>query len=179
MTSKHIKGTMTAIYLVPTCPAHLVQWPRWGQDFEDSPSVFACKTREHSRSSTNPRDCGSTGADLWEITMHLRYIHIPHIMVSCQSDCFIEIFQDEISICHSFCAGQPVVDLEAYMASLERKQQSVEGMIKKLAPVNDEMAKKPFGSIKTWVYIDWSFIPALKWYIFCHTHGLSIRSSYI
>ena len=41
--------------------------------------------------------------------------------------------------------GQPVVDLENYMASLEKKQQSVEKMIEKLAPLSDEHSKKWFG----------------------------------
>ena len=40
-----------------------------------------------------------------------------------------------------------MVDLENYMASLEKKQQAVEKMVEKLSPVSDEHAKKRFGGI--------------------------------
>ena len=42
--------------------------------------------------------------------------------------------------------GQPVVDLETYMQSLERKQQSVEKMIAKLDARKEEPCKKYLGS---------------------------------
>ena len=45
---------------------------------------------------------------------------------------------------------QPVVDLENYMSSMERKQQSVEKMATKLNGVNDENAKKLFGFNYNW-----------------------------
>lgn len=46
-----------------------------------------------------------------------------------------------------FLPGQPVVDVENYMASLEKKQQAVEKMVEKLSSVSDEHAKKWFGGI--------------------------------
>ena len=41
--------------------------------------------------------------------------------------------------------GQPVVDLEAYMASLEKKQLTVTKMIDTLSQSSDQHATKPFG----------------------------------
>lgn len=46
--------------------------------------------------------------------------------------------------CVMTCPGQPVADLESYMQSLERKQQSVEKMVKSLQGQTDDGAKKPF-----------------------------------
>ena len=41
--------------------------------------------------------------------------------------------------------GQPVVDLEAYMASLEKKQLTITKMIDTLSQSSDQHATKPFG----------------------------------
>ena len=40
--------------------------------------------------------------------------------------------------------GQPVVDLEAYMTSLEKKQQSIAKMIEELRSSSEQVATKRF-----------------------------------
>lgn len=47
-------------------------------------------------------------------------------------------------IMHLKLPCQPVVDLESYMNSLEKKKQSVEKMVGKLAPQKNEAATKSF-----------------------------------
>ena len=43
--------------------------------------------------------------------------------------------------------GQPVTDLENYMGSLEKKQESIRTMVEKLRPMTADSANKFFGSI--------------------------------
>ena len=48
-----------------------------------------------------------------------------------------------MDICiYSLFPGQPVADVENYMASLEKKQQSVDKMVQKLAGATDEASRK-------------------------------------
>lgn len=55
---------------------------------------------------------------------------------------------DEFMSAWNFCfmfPGQPVNDLESYMTSLEKKQESVRTMVEKLRPITGDPATKFFG----------------------------------
>lgn len=53
-------------------------------------------------------------------------------------------FDNSIHIDPCFSPGQPVVDLEAYMSSLEKKQQSLQKMLGVLSSKSEEAVLKRF-----------------------------------
>lgn len=56
----------------------------------------------------------------------------------------LKCFDNSIHINPCFSPGQPVVDLEAYMSSLEKKQQSLQKMLGVLSSKSDEAVLKRF-----------------------------------
>lgn len=67
------------------------------------------------------------------------------------------IYTKEIGTCssksYSFVPGQPVVDLETYMGSLEKRQQTLNKMIEELAKRSDDASMKLCGCMGSKEYI--------------------------